>query len=229
MTKSPPCSQYEPPAHSLVTRKTGTTFCRKKPVRKAKSPAKSPVKKALPVKKVRKTRSNKGAVRGGARGGLGAMVKKHPVNKPVAPKSKTKKTNDPNKGKFLVSMKFNLLNSRNLNNLNNAKRWNGKPLYSEDNKKILRNAKPPSNKEFSNYMGKMNNYNKIPLYEAYLKNLYSYGNYDNTPKVKNYKNRTVRYVINSSKKREFNNKIIFPTSKSIKNHLNLQSVITTPG
>jgi len=136
-------------------------------------------------------------------------VVRHPANRPVAL----------NKGKFLVSMKFNLRNTRRPNNnkLNN----NGNPLFSEANKKILRNTKLPSNKEFSNYMAKMNG--NMPLHRRYLENLYSYGSYGQTPSVKNYKNGAVRYVIDPTRK-GFNGGALFPTAKSIKNNLNGQSL-----
>ncbi|MDA9846564.1 hypothetical protein N9C10_01370 [Flavobacteriaceae bacterium] len=215
MPKAPPCSQYEPPAHSLVTRKTGSTYCRKKPVRKAKAPAaassppKSPagVEKIFTAKKVRKTRSNKGTKRAPARGGLGAMVKKHPANKPAA----KKKANDPNKGKFLVAIKFKVSETRNARNLNNVN-FRGNPLYSAANKAAIKAAKAPTNKEFSNYMGNQNRY------RTYLENLYAYANYGRIPNVRNYKNGTVRYVLDPSVK-NFNNKVMFPTAKSIKNNL----------
>jgi hypothetical protein len=181
MPKAPPCSQHEPPAHSLVTRKTGTTFCRKKPVRKAKAT----VTAASPVKKVRKTRSNKGVKRG-ARRGL----------KPTAANT--------NKGKFLVALKFKLKNTRNNNRLNNVN-LNGNPLFTEANKNILRKTKVPTKKEISNYMGNENRYT------TYLENLYAYGNLGFVPPVKNYKNGTVRYVLEPSTQ--------FPNVKSIKNNL----------
>ena len=205
MPKSPPCSQYEPPAHSLVTKKTGSTYCRKKPVRKAKAPAvaaSSPPKS--PAKKVRKPRSNKGVKRAPARGGLGANVKKHPLNKP-------KKANDPNKGKFLVAIKFKLSNTRNSRNLNNVN-FSGNPLYSAANQAAIKAAKAPTNKEFSNYMGNQNRY------KTYLENLYAYANYGRIPNVRNYKNGKVRYILDPSVK-NFNNKVMFPNVKSIKNNL----------
>lgn len=42
MVKSPPCSQYEPPAHSIMTSRLGLQFCRKsrQPGTKKKSPKK---------------------------------------------------------------------------------------------------------------------------------------------------------------------------------------------
>jgi hypothetical protein len=171
MPKAPPCSQYEPPAHTLVTRKTGTTFCRKKPVRKAKAT----VTAASPVKKVRKTRSNKGVKRG-ARGG----------------------------SKFLVALKFKLKDTRNNNRLNNVN-LNGNPLFTGANKNIIRKTKVPTKKEISNYMGNENRYT------TYLENLYAYGNLGFVPPVKNYKNGTVRYMLEQSNK--------FPNVKSIKNNL----------
>ena len=208
MPKVPPCSQYEPPVHILVTRKTGTKFCRKKAESKGEAP------NAF-VKKVRKTRSNKGVKRGpkaNGRGGLGAMVKKHPMNNPKKPKTKAKaKANDPNKGKFLVTLKFRFNNTRNGMNLNN-KNWEGRPLFTEANKNIIRNTKAPTNKEFSNYMGNSNRY------KSYLENLYGYANYGRVPPVRNYKNSTVKYVLDPNVV-NFNGKPMFPTAQSIKNNL----------
>lgn len=199
MPKAPPCSQYEPPAHSLVRPKARSPYCRKNPVRKAKAPpAAAAAAASPPAKKVRKTRAKRG---------LDAMVKKHPANKPAA----KKKANDPNKGKFLVAIKFRLSNTRNGRNLNNVN-FNGKPLYSAANKAAIKAAKAPTNKEFSNYMGNKNRY------KTYLENMYAYANYGRIPNVRNYKNGTVSYVLDPSVK-NFNNKVMFPTAKAIKNSL----------
>ena len=141
------------------------------------------------------------------------VVKRHPANHPKAPAN-------PNKGKFLVSMKFHLRNTRNKLN-NNSFGTPLKNIMSKSNVELIRKAKLPSNKEFSAYMNQMNGNKKF--YERYLENLYSYGNYGETPKVRNYKNATVQFVIDPTKK-GFNGNVLFPTAQSIKNNLAGQSL-----
>jgi hypothetical protein len=70
-------------------------------------------------------------------------------------------------------------------------------------------------------MNQMNGNKKF--YEKYLENLYGWGNYDEIPKIINYKNGVVRYVLDP-KKKNYRNKVVFPTAQSIKNNLMSQSL-----
>jgi len=132
------------------------------------------------------------------------VVVRHPTNRPVAPK-KSKRAANPNKGKFLVALKFKLRNTRN-------NRINENEYLSTANKKAIKSAKAPTNKEFSNYMGNKNRYT------TYLENLYGYANYGEIPKVISYKNGKVSYIIDPNIK-NFNGKPMFQTAKAIKNNL----------
>ena len=166
---------------------------------------------SVPVKLRRAVRKNAGVVKGKAKKinrvpllpGR-AVVARHPANRPVAPK-KSKRAANPNKGKFLVALKFKLRNTRN-------NRINENEYLSTANKKAIKSAKAPTNKEFSNYMGNKNRYT------TYLENLYGYANYGEIPKVISYKNGKVSYIIDPNIK-NFNGKPMFQTAKAIKNNL----------
>jgi hypothetical protein len=239
MPKAPPCSQYEPPVHSLVKPKGRAQYCRKaaakaapkrrvlanlpSPARVVRHPMNRPKKaKAAPKRRVVNALPSPARVvrhpmnrPKKAKAAPKRRVVRHPMNRPKKAKAAAKKTADPNKGKFLVALKFNFRNTRNsntrFNNMNNNTR------------NTIESANAPTNNQLSNYMNQMNGNKKF--YERYLENLYSYGNYSETPKVKNYKNATVRYIIDPKKKGFFNeNKVVFPNTKSIKNNLNRTSL-----
>jgi len=109
-------------------------------------------------------------------------------------------------GKFNVSYRFVFKNSR--SEFNNGNPYN----YSANNLKLIKKAKPPTQKQLSAYM------KKDRRYSNFVDNVYSYGNYGK-PSVKSYKNGRVSYVIDPTKQNS-RGKIIFPTAQSIKNNLN---------